>query len=81
MGNGMNIDSAQRALENGDLSEIIVSPAETGNGWVLSVKTSSGDISPLTDSHGHQKIHHSLDHATAEARQLGFTTVHIEERF
>ena len=42
---------------------------------------SLGGTVKLSDQSGVEKVYHSIDHATEVARDIGFRTVRVEERF
>ncbi len=64
-----------------ELTEAIVEPSLAGNGWIVEFKSTDGDIIPLTDLNGHEKLYRNLDLATAMAQQVGFPYVRVEEDF
>jgi hypothetical protein len=77
----MNLEQAQRHYAQGQLREVIVEPADAGNGWMVLVKRHDGESTTITDHSGVEKVFHSLAHATALAKSIGFETVRIEEQF
>ena len=77
----MDLDTARVAYESGKLSEVIIEPADEGNGWMLLVRGGDGGTSKITDRSGVEKIFHTIDHATEVAREIGFDTIRVEERF
>ena len=77
----MDHDQAQLALHRGELSEAIVTPASDANGWTILLVHKNGSHSLFTGHSGTEKIYHTLDRATEMARELGFDSVRIEEKF
>jgi hypothetical protein len=77
----MDHDQARLALRRGDLLEAVAMPAADANGWVLMFADGEGNHHTYTDHTGSEKLYHDLDHATEVARELGFDTVRVEERF
>lgn len=77
----MEHDVVMQAVHAGDLQEAIVTPAEASDGWLLLLVTGSGEQIPYTGSIGTPKVFHTLDHATEVARELGFESIRVEERF
>jgi hypothetical protein len=74
-------DQALHALHRGELVEAVVTPAEDAEGWVLMFKTQSGDQVLYTGHTGTEKVYHTLDNATEAAREIGFPSIRVEERF
>ena len=77
----MDHDQALHALHSGELVEAVVTPAEEAAGWVLMFKTRAGDQILYTGHTGTEKVYHTLDHATEAAREIGFQSIRVEERF
>ena len=77
----MDIMHAKAELETGRLSEAVVEPSEQGEGWRLLLHTKSGDTLVLTDHAGRERLYHSLDHASEVGRDIGFSSVRVEEHF
>ena len=77
----MDVDKARTEFQAGRLQEAVIEPADDGNGWIVLVKGKGGKPERITDSHGAEKIYHSLDHATEVAKGIGFQTARVEERF
>jgi hypothetical protein len=77
----MDLDEIRRHFEAGRLSEAVVEPSASANGWVLLFKVDHDQMVPLTDHAGQPKVYHSLEAATKVARELGFQMVHVEEKF
>ncbi len=77
----MDTQKARAEFEAGRLSEVLVEPADEGNGWMVVVKSVDGDQMKLTDHGGHERVYHTLDHATEAAKAIGFGTVRVEEPF
>lgn len=77
----VNIEKAQAEFEAGRLREVILEPADEGNGWMVVLEALDGERVKLTDHGGHEKMYHSLDHATEAAKVIGFDTVRVEEPF
>jgi hypothetical protein len=69
------------ARQSGELTEAVLTPAESGNGWTLLLTTRSGRQTPYRGVGGRVPIFHDLDHATILARELGFEHIRVEERF
>lgn len=77
----MDHDQAQTALHAGELTEAVVRPAPDANGWIILLTHKSGEHSLYTGHGSSEKVYHSLDRATAVARELGFDSIRIEEEF
>jgi hypothetical protein len=77
----MDLDQAKRQHARGELREVIIEPADEGNGWRVLVRRQDGQSVTITDHSGLEKVFHSLEHATAAAKQIGFATVRVEEPF
>ncbi len=77
----MDLDHARAEYEAGRLVEVVIEPADAGNGWMVVVHGSDGGSSKLTDHSGVEKVFHSIEHATDIARNIGFSTIRVEERF
>lgn len=77
----MNVDEARQAHDDGKLREVVLEPADEGNGWMIMVRDGTGALLTVTDHSGIEKIYHTLDHATDAAKAIGFTTVRVEETF
>jgi len=65
----------------GRLSEAAAEPSDQGDGWRLLFHTESGETQVLTDHSGRERLYHSLDHVTEVGRDIGFTSVRVEEHF
>ncbi len=72
---------AQTACKEGRIAELVIEPADTGNGWMILVCEKQGDRHKLTDHSGFEKVYHDLDHATAAAKAIGSVSLRIEEPF
>jgi hypothetical protein len=68
-------------FEAGRLSGAAAEPSEQGDGWRLLMSTKTGETLVLTDHSGRERLYHSLDHATEVGRDIGFTSVRVEEHF
>ena len=77
----MELEQARAAQQAGHFKEVVIEPADEGNGWMVLLHDQEGQIIRITDAHGAEKIYHSLDHATEIAKSLGFETVRVEEVF
>ncbi|UCE90163.1 MAG: thymidylate kinase [Pseudomonadota bacterium] len=77
----MNLDEAQQAFAAGKLREVVVEPADEGNGWMIMVRDSAGALLTVTDHSGIEKIYHTLDNATDAAKTIGFKMIRVEESF
>jgi hypothetical protein len=77
----MDVQQVRLEFEAGKLQEALIEPSPAGNGWRMLFKRPSGEMVALTEHGGAEKILHSLDAATAVAREIGFQTIHVEERF
>ncbi|MGD2081868.1 MAG: hypothetical protein PVF91_02810 [Chromatiales bacterium] len=77
----MDQETARTRFRAGDLKEVIIEPADQGNGWMIVIRPCLGEPVKLTDHGGGEKVYHSLEHATEVARGIGFDTVRVEERF
>ena len=77
----MDVDAARAAFEAGALKEVILEPADEGNGWMIQVRKDDGNIEKITDHRGTEKIYHSIDAATDTAKEIGFSSIRVEERF
>lgn len=77
----MEHDEAIQAVHDGELVEAVVTPAQAADGWLLLlVRPDGGQVEYATHS-GVAKVFHTLDHATEVARELGFESIRVEERF
>jgi hypothetical protein len=74
-------DQAQQAMHAGTLVEAVVKPAADANGWVILLADRAGTHRAYTGHTGTEKVYHSLDQATAVARELGFESVRVDEDF
>jgi len=77
----MDIQTACAEFEAGRLQDAVIEPADAGNGWTVSVHDLTGAMLRITDHSGTEKIYHSMDHATAVAKDIGFKRIRVEERF
>jgi hypothetical protein len=77
----MDMLEAQAACEDGRISEVVIEPAESENGWMILLVGKLGDREKLTDHGGFEKVYHDLDHATEAARGIGAVSLRIEEAF
>ncbi len=77
----MEIEQVRLELSSGTLKGAMIEPSATGNGWMMLFKHESGERVKLTDHSGAEKVFHSLEAATRAAQEIGFQTIHIEERF
>ena len=77
----MDIHQAQNAYGKGLITEIVIEPAETGNGWTILLHSSKDESEKLTDHSGQEKVFHDLDHATEAAKNIGSSSPRIEEPF
>jgi hypothetical protein len=77
----MQLSEAQAAYREGRISEVVLEPAESGNGWMILLIGKLGDGVKLTDHSGFEKVYHDLDHATEAAKAIGAEALRIEEPF
>ena len=77
----MEIDQVQLLFEGGKLSEAIMEPSPTGNGWLLEFRAQDGELIKLTTHGGEERLFRSLDAATNTARRIGFPSARVEEAF
>lgn len=77
----MDLLHAKAEFAAGRLNEAAAEPSEQGGGWRLLFHTDSGETRVLTDHSGRERLYHSLDHATEVGRDIGFTSVRVEEHF
>jgi hypothetical protein len=77
----MDHDAAVRAVKDGDLLDVEITPAADANGWVLLFTTRSGDQAVYTGHTGSEKVYHDLDQATEIAREIGFASFRVREAF
>jgi hypothetical protein len=77
----MNIEQARLEFEAEHLRQVEIRPATEGDGWMIVLFTTGGGSEELTDHGGHPRIYHDLDHATRVARDIGFQSIRVEERF
>jgi hypothetical protein len=77
----MDHDHVMEAVHAGRLAEAVVTPAEGADGWVLMLLGGGGEPLPYTTGGGMPKVFHTLDRATEIARELGFESIRVEERF
>jgi hypothetical protein len=77
----MEHDRVMEALHAGQLLEAVVTPGDHSDGWVLFLLSPSGEQVAYTTVAGVPKVFHTLDRATEVARELGFESIRVEERF
>lgn len=77
----MDLQTACAEFEAGKIHDVFIEPADKGNGWMICVHDSAGRIVNITNHGGREKIYHTIDHATEVAKEIGFQTVRVEERF
>jgi len=77
----MDHNQALAALHAGELVEAAVKPSASANGWLLVFVTRDGGQLPYSGHTGTEKVYHTLDHATEAARDIGFDTIRVDERF
>ena len=77
----MDIDSAAKEYHKKTISEAIIEPSPSGNGWRILFHKTDGDIVALTDNSGTEKLYHTLDHATDKLQSVGIKTIRVEEHF
>lgn len=77
----MDLLHAKAEFEAGRLHEAVAETSEAGGGWRLLLHGVSGETDVLTDHSGRERLFHSLDHATEVGRDIGFSSVRVEERF
>jgi hypothetical protein len=77
----MDLSEAQTAYRDGRINEVVIEPADSGNGWMILVIGKLGDRAKLTDHSGFEKVYHDLDHATEAAKSIGADSLRIEEPF
>jgi hypothetical protein len=77
----MDLSEAQAAYRDGRIGEVVIEPAETGNGWMVLLVGKLGDRVKLTDHSGFEKVYHDLDQATEAAKAIGADSPRIEEPF
>ena len=80
-GEPMDLMHAKAEFEAGRLREAAAEPSVEGDGWRLLLHTKSDEVLVLTDQAERERLYHSLDHATEVARDIGFDSVRVEERF
>jgi len=79
--NTVDIDSAAEEYHKKNISEAIIEPSPNGNGWHVLFHKTDGDMVTLTDHGGHEKLYHTLDHATEVLQSAGIKTIRVEEHF
>lgn len=79
--NKVDIDSAAAAYHNKTISEAIIEPSPSSNGWRILLHKSDGDIIALTGHGGTEKLYHSLDRATDVLQSAGIESIRVEEHF
>ena len=77
----MDIQTACAEFESGRLQDVVIEPADEGNGWMILLHDTAGGMVKITDHGGTEKIYHTIDHATQVAKEIGFETIRVEERF
>ena len=77
----MDIQTACAEFEAGRLQDVVIEPADDGNGWMVLVHDTTGRMVKITDHGGAEKIYHTIDYATQVAKEIGFETIRVEERF
>lgn len=77
----MDPDPVMEAVRAGRFVEAIVTPSGHSDGWVLLLLASGGDQLPYTAASGVPRVFHTLERATEVARELGFASIRVEERF
>jgi hypothetical protein len=77
----VDIDSAAEEYHKKTISEAIIEPSPSGNGWRILFHKTDGDIVTLTGYGGAEKLYHTLDHATDMVQSAGIKTIRIEEHF
>jgi len=77
----MNIDSAAKQYHNKSILEAIIEPSQNGNGWRILFHKKDGEITPLTDHSGAEKLYHTLDGASSMVKSAGISEIRIEEPF
>jgi hypothetical protein len=77
----VDIDKAQAEHAAGKLHEVVIEPADEGNGWMVVVHYHGGEVVTLTDHSGVERVYHSIEHATEAAKAIGFQTVRVMEAF
>ena len=77
----MDIDSAAEEYHNKTISEAIIEPSPSGNGWRILFHKADGGIVTLTDHGGTEKLYHTLDYATDILQSAGIKSIRVEEHF
>ena len=77
----MDIDSAAEEYHNKTISEAIIEPSPSGNGWRILFHKTDGGIVTLTDRGGTEKLYHTLDYATDILQSAGIKSIRVEEHF
>lgn len=77
----MDLMHAKAEFEADRLIEAVVEPSKESDGWRLLLHTAKGETLVLTDHSGRESLYRSLDHATEVGRDIGFSTVRVEEHF
>lgn len=77
----MDMSQARTVCQEGRIAELVIEPADTGNGWMILICERQGDCNKLTDHSGHEKVYHDLDQATAAAKAIGSVSLRIVEPF
>lgn len=77
----MDLLHAKAEFEAGRLGEAVAEPSTEGSGWRLLLHGVGASTDVLTDHAGRERLFHSLDHATEVGREIGFSSVRIEEHF
>jgi len=77
----MDLIHAKAEFNAGRLHDAAAEPSEQGEGWRLLLHTDTGETLVLTDHTGRERLYHSLDHATEVGRDIGFSSVRVEEHF
>jgi len=77
----MDLMHAKAEFHAGRLREAAAEPSEQGEGWRLLLHTETGETLVLTDHTGRERLYHSLDHVAEVGRDIGFSSVRVEEHF
>jgi hypothetical protein len=77
----MDLETARAQYTAGNLRDVVIEPADDGNGWMVCVHDSHDQEIKITDHSGIEKVFHSIERATAVAKDIGFESVRVEERF
>ena len=77
----MDYEEVRSRYASGHLTEALLEPSPSDNGWVLLFRDEAGELQTLTDHHGHPRLFRDMDTAAELAHRVGFPLVNVEERF